>query len=681
MNFTALLVCGLDLLGKSFAVVACAGLLSLGLRRTSAAVRHAVWLAAIVVVLLLPVTKTIAPRWSWRPPAAPPVKVEVRPVPVERMEMAKTTMMAAPVRAARWRFPSVSELLVGTWAIGAALLLGYRLVGSVQLILLRRRSASLADARIIARARVVEAQMRLGCRVELRVSNHGCAPVTWGIWRPVLLRPPMAAKWSDAQLDSALRHELGHIARRDYLTRWLAHVACAFYWPNPLAWLAARALRETQEQACDDLVLRAGSAANDYAELLFKVARSLERPRLFATNAVAMARPSTLEGRMLAIVDEKRDRRPLGWLGATCGTLAIALTVALCAAAQVLAADSPPAASPTGPAVIIEAKFVEIPREATGIEVSAMKSLNAGAAGIAGTYPSDQFEQVIKDLHAGKGVDFLAAPRVVTRSGQRAVIEIVREFSYGAKWAKEAGGWRPKNSATKSVGVTLEVQPLVKPDKTMVIDLVWSVVELLGYRDVETGAEILPPGLKGDATLADRLDVTKLAPPANRPVNPAFAERRSSESIPIVSGSTVVLANMQRNEGRFSFPRRDDGRQLILFVTARAVEDADLAAPRENAPSAEGGAAPKSSAPASESRTQATEPETTKLSPQQKEQLTRMLEAHRSVPAAGSNCRECHRDLRKPEQTPAIERTFESHRNLQASVSCFACHTDPKAAK
>lgn len=674
MNTTALLVSGLELLGKSFAVLACAGLLSLGLRRTSAAVRHAVWLAAIAVLLLLPVTKTIAPRWSWRPPAAPPVKVEVRSIPVERVEMAKAATMAAPLRAVRWRFPSGGELVIGTWAIGTALLLGYRLVGSAQLFLLRRRSAPLADARVTARARAVEAQMRLGRRVELRVSNHGCVPATWGIWRPVLLLSPDAAKWSETQLDSALQHEFGHIARRDYLTRWLAHVACALYWPNPLVWLAARSLRETQEQACDDLVLHAGTAADDYAALLFKVARSLQRPRVFATTAVAMARPSTLEGRMLAIIDEKRDRRPLGWLGVTWGALGGALAVAVCAAAQVLAADSPAAASPAGQQVIIEAKFVEIPREATGIDVSAMKSLKAGAAGIAGTFPDDQFKQMLKELHAGKGVDFLAAPRVVTRSGQRAVIEIVREFRYGADWAKEADNWKSKKSATKNVGVTLEVQPLVKPDKTMVIDLVWSIVELLGYRDVETGAEILPPELKEDATLADRLDVTKLAPPANRPVNPAFAERRTSESIPIVSGSTVVLANMQRNDGRFSFPRRDDGRQLILFVTARVAEAADLATPRESAPAAEDAAAPKSAVPAVESPT-------TTLSPQQKEQLTRMLEAHRSVSAAGANCRECHRDLRKTEQAPAIERSFESHRNLQAGVSCFACHADPKAAK
>jgi general secretion pathway protein D len=40
------------------------------------------------------------------------------------------------------------------------------------------------------------------------------------------------------------------------------------------------------------------------------------------------------------------------------------------------------------------------------------------------------FQLVIRALNQKKGVDLLSAPKVTTKSGQRAVIEIIREFRY-----------------------------------------------------------------------------------------------------------------------------------------------------------------------------------------------------------------------------------------------------------
>src|SRR6202011_2505809 len=50
--------------------------------------------------------------------------------------------------------------------------------------------------------------------------------------------------------------------------------------------------------------------------------------------------------------------------------------------------------------------------------------------GLAGVFTNPQFQVVIRALNQKKGVDLLSAPRVTTKSGQRAVIEIVREFRY-----------------------------------------------------------------------------------------------------------------------------------------------------------------------------------------------------------------------------------------------------------
>src|SRR5438477_5523041 len=53
-----------------------------------------------------------------------------------------------------------------------------------------------------------------------------------------------------------------------------------------------------------------------------------------------------------------------------------------------------------------------------------------GIFGLAGVFTDPQFQVVIRALNQKKGVDLLSAPKVTTKSGQRAVIEIVREFRY-----------------------------------------------------------------------------------------------------------------------------------------------------------------------------------------------------------------------------------------------------------
>ena len=81
------------------------------------------------------------------------------------------------------------------------------------------------------------------------------------------------------------------------------------YWFHPLAWMAARALRREAERACDDLVLNAGVAGPEYAGHLLAVARAASSLRA-EPAAAAMARPSTLEGRIRAMLNVRLNQRP-----------------------------------------------------------------------------------------------------------------------------------------------------------------------------------------------------------------------------------------------------------------------------------------------------------------------------------------------------------------------------------
>ena len=148
--------------------------------------------------------------------------------------------------------------------------------------------------------------------------------MTFGILRPVILLPTDLQSPRDVLL-----HELAHIKRKDCFVQCVVHIACALYWFNPLLWYASRRMRIERERACDDLVLQAGCKPSDYAQQLLTIAADLpvSSPRMAAFAGIAMARKSNLEGRMLAILDPKRNRKTLTRLGIAIGALLIACIV------------------------------------------------------------------------------------------------------------------------------------------------------------------------------------------------------------------------------------------------------------------------------------------------------------------------------------------------------------------
>jgi hypothetical protein len=193
------------------------------------------------------------------------------------------------------------------------------------------------------------AQLRseLGVRrgVVLLSSSARTMPMTWGLWRARLLVPEQAASWPAARQRDVLLHELGHVKRWDCLAQFLSQLACAVYWFNPLAWIAERRMQIEREHACDDLVLSSGAEAPTYARhLLESVSPPVTRFRL-AAAAVAMARPSTLEKRMRAILNPCLNRRGLS---AWSSLLMIFLLLCALVPAAVLRAQQDPTAPPTG---------------------------------------------------------------------------------------------------------------------------------------------------------------------------------------------------------------------------------------------------------------------------------------------------------------------------------------------
>src|SRR5207244_12937139 len=87
-----------------------------------------------------------------------------------------------------------------------------------------------------------------------------------------------------------------------------------------------------QELACDDLVLRAGAGAADYAEHLLAVTANLPADFFAPPAALAMGRAARLRRRLVTLLEAARDRRPVRRRGLVlAGLLALGLVLPLAA--------------------------------------------------------------------------------------------------------------------------------------------------------------------------------------------------------------------------------------------------------------------------------------------------------------------------------------------------------------
>jgi len=336
-----------DTAGKSFVLLAVAGVVCACLRRGSAATRHWIWSLAVAGAVSLPILSLLVPAspqpvWTLSAEATGgnelAIVFELAPSKAARPEVeaqgsshakAAATAKEKSARRVETRLDQRWFVLIPVlWLVGVVVLLVWLVRGWLQVRAIRRRAQPAAEEHWNELLGALSEQMCIRRKVLLLRSAEDLMPMTWGWWRPAILLPARAEQWAPEKLRVVLLHELAHIRRGDVVVQAIASFACAVYWFNPLAWLAARRMCIERERACDDLVLNLGCRASDYAGHLVEIARSFRRVPHVA--AIAMARSSGLQGRVTAIVDASRSRRAprrfaLGLLGAAVVCLAAAL--------------------------------------------------------------------------------------------------------------------------------------------------------------------------------------------------------------------------------------------------------------------------------------------------------------------------------------------------------------------
>lgn len=216
------------------------------------------------------------------------------------------------------------EMGIALWLLGLTAFLILQLIGYV-----RFRWHMLAQATLIGEEG----------RIRIVTSPRAGGPLAFGVLHPYIVLPVDFALRFDAEEQAmAIAHERAHHERGDLASNMIALLLLAVHWCNPIAWIAYRAYRADQEQACDARVLaRCGQEqAHAYGRAILKAAGG----RQFA-GACHLNRIATLKGRLKMLSNHEMSLRRINWGMALVGvaTLAgLALTASGGRAAQQMAA-------------------------------------------------------------------------------------------------------------------------------------------------------------------------------------------------------------------------------------------------------------------------------------------------------------------------------------------------------
>lgn len=276
------------------------GLLWILLRKKSAALQHFVLSLGVVSILLLPLCAGMLPHIEW---ARFPSLANIMLIPVSWFEEVNT-----------WLQEHISQrtlvALIGIYLLVATWLLFYLALGIVGLALQTRSAQKINSPELVAQLDELRELVDVSRNIVL-VSSHSIqSPQTWGLWRPVIMLPRDALLWDQDKQLSVLIHELGHIARWDWLTTLLVKITCACFWFLLPLWWIAQQIYQQAEVACDDYIYKLRNKHLAYAQNLLAIASGDARSQ-HAQHGLQMRGQSPVFLRIMSVLDQQRPHQPV----------------------------------------------------------------------------------------------------------------------------------------------------------------------------------------------------------------------------------------------------------------------------------------------------------------------------------------------------------------------------------
>ncbi|HEX8458623.1 MAG TPA: M56 family metallopeptidase [Pyrinomonadaceae bacterium] len=471
------------------------------LRDASARYRHAVWVAALLLSVALPVwslynfsadaneaaaqatAATAAMQRGGDAHAATRAAVDNAAggasesvFSAERLlQRRRRTLPSMPDVALVFVFAYAIFLLYRLYALGRA----WRLTCEI-----RRTAYARALPEGLKEAASVCAQSLGVGDTRVLCSASVSAPVTTGWRAPLIILPGSFYEPLPAEtLVSVLGHEMAHIARRDFplnLAYEFLRLPLSFH---PLANLVWRQINRTRELACDELVAGRVVAADAYARTLVRVASSLSNPAGHA-HSLGMFDADILEERVMRLIDKRGRTSVRVGRVLMAASLSLLLTMALCASVFSLGFRSEAGASNQAQEV----------RASKSKRVDVTEKIGALSSG-------DASERAKAACALGRARAVEAIPALINLLGDDASIEPLKCWDEDADWSPALATFR-QASPGEEAAIALaamgqaSVEPLVAAlghgNASVRRNAAWAIGEISGGMSIDRDTAVAP---------------------------------------------------------------------------------------------------------------------------------------------------------------------------------------------
>lgn len=269
-------------------------------RKKSAALQHFVLSLGVVSVLVLPLLTSVMPTIAW---TILPTLSAITALPLLALENSYQWLL---IHFDRQDF----FVLLGIYLVVATTILFYLLLGIIGLLQQTKSSQPVTSTKPLKLLDDLCELLDISRKVILVTSREVRSPQTWGLWRPVIMLPREALLWDEDKQLSVLVHELGHIARWDWLTTMAVKITCACFWFLVPLWWFARQIYHQAEIACDDYIYNLRDKHLIYARNLMDLAAGGSASNE-ANCALLMRGYSPIYLRIIAVLDKQRAHQPV----------------------------------------------------------------------------------------------------------------------------------------------------------------------------------------------------------------------------------------------------------------------------------------------------------------------------------------------------------------------------------
>lgn len=296
-----------DSLWQGAAIVAIACLIAHLVPRTHASTRYAVWFAALLALVAVPVLNAFSDAGAL-------LFAALRPHGVAGAWTISLVPAQSLVRDAAGRLGPATPWIAVVWLAGVATCLVRIGASLVRIGRLRRRAERMDNA-----------------SGNVLMSADITVPVAIGLFEPAIVVPKtLVETLAPSDLQRILAHERAHILRGDVAGNLIQRLVEAALFFNPWVYIVSRNLVLEREAACDDWAVGATGNPDEYAALLISLARRV------CPQPLPLATPSALGSRHALVerIERLADRvpRPLPFNYSAVGgavMLFIILTLAL----------------------------------------------------------------------------------------------------------------------------------------------------------------------------------------------------------------------------------------------------------------------------------------------------------------------------------------------------------------